>query len=172
MRKIIIAAVTVNGYLSHSETESSHWTSKADKRFFREATSGGRGVIIVGRKTYETIPGGLPGRQMVVLTTQPKCFPNTPGVVFRSDPVEIILTDMEAKGYTECWIAGGRQVYTHFLRKGYVDEIYLTVEPVLFDRGIPFLSELAQDTPLSLISQRLLDDQTVLLHYRTPFSGG
>ncbi len=172
MRKIIIAAVSANGFLSHSEAESSGWTSKADKRFFKEATSAGKGVIIVGRKTFETIPNGLPGRQMIVITRNPERFRDTAGIAFRSDPVETLLPELEAQGFTECWIAGGGQVYTYFLSKRSVDEIYLTVEPVLFGRGVPFLSELSGDAPLSLVSHRLLDDHTVLLHYRTLFSGG
>jgi dihydrofolate reductase len=172
VRKIIIAAVSVNGFLSHSETEGANWTSKADKRFFKEATCGGTGVVIVGRKTYETIPNGLPGRRMIVLTRHPERFQDGPEVEFRSEGAQTLLPELEANGVKECWIAGGRQVYTYFLREGLVDEIFLTIEPILFGNGIPFLSELAEDRPLSLVSHRLLNDQTVLLHYRTHRTGG
>ncbi len=43
----------------------------ADKKFFREETTGG--VVVMGRKTLESLPGGraLQGRVNVVLTSDP-----------------------------------------------------------------------------------------------------
>ena len=45
----------------------------ADMKFFREETSGEGKVVILGRKTLETFPGGrpLPKRLNVILTKNP-----------------------------------------------------------------------------------------------------
>ena len=45
------------------------WRLRADLRRFRRLTMGHH--VIMGRKTYESLPGPLPGRHMVVLASRP-----------------------------------------------------------------------------------------------------
>jgi dihydrofolate reductase len=51
-----------------------------------------------------------------------------------------------------------------FLAAGLVDEVYLTIEPVLFGQGIPFTREPLR-VPLKLLDTTNLNASTVLLHY-------
>ena len=41
------------------------WKIPRDMKFFRDTTMGHK--VIMGRKTYESLPGYLPGREMIVL---------------------------------------------------------------------------------------------------------
>lgn len=48
---------------------------------------------------------------------------------------------------------------------GVVDELYITVAPLLFGTGVPlFGGDL--DVRLQLLETRTLDDDTVLIHYK------
>ena len=62
MKLILMAALTVDGKIGRTDGHFPDWTEPEDKTLFmtlsREA-----GVIILGRKTFETLPGPLPGRR-------------------------------------------------------------------------------------------------------------
>lgn len=63
----IIVAVSENGVIGR-KGEGMPWHIRADLRHFRKVTMGSR--IIMGRATFETLPGALPGRENVVITRQ------------------------------------------------------------------------------------------------------
>ena len=55
MQIFLIAAMTADGYIAENDADvSTRWTSEADSQWFRERTKQA-GVMIMGRKTYETI---------------------------------------------------------------------------------------------------------------------
>lgn len=166
MKTLVIAAITLNGFLAHEETENSLWTSKEDKRFFKQITLSLAGPIIMGRKTYETIPQGLPGRELYVFTHSPAKYTEQKSIHFVSKPAGCLLKELQEKQYEYCWIAGGRTIYTLFLKNGWVDELYLTLEPVLFYKGIPWVEALEFDVPFFLLEARKLSDNTLMLHYK------
>ncbi|HHM12236.1 MAG TPA: dihydrofolate reductase, partial [Planctomycetaceae bacterium] len=46
------------------------WRLPADLRRFRKLTMGH--AVIMGRRTYGSLPGPLPGRRLIVLTSHPE----------------------------------------------------------------------------------------------------
>jgi dihydrofolate reductase len=165
MRVLIIAAITLDGYLSHCVSESSSWTSREDKLFFKKKTLVENNAVIIGRKTYETIPAGLPGRNLYVLTKSVGERKSVEGTVFFDGEVESLLRQLEKKRVTECWVAGGREIYSLFMRKKLVHELYVTIEPVVFGKGVPFFSELDSDRCLKLIEHYHINENSIGLHY-------
>lgn len=87
-----------------------------DMRRFREATLGR--TVVMGRGTFESIPGPLPGRRNVVLsgTMQPR-----PGVEVARSPEELFdMVDGD-----DVWVIGGQSVYGLLLP--YCDEALVTM---------------------------------------------
>lgn len=83
-----------------------------DMKFFREKTAGG--VVVMGRKTLESFPGGKPlkNRVNIVLTRNP-AFARE-GVITAHSAQEV----RERIGRYEdrpVWIIGGEQIYRMFL---------------------------------------------------------
>ena len=72
---------------------------------------------------------------------------------------------LQSKGHSEVVIIGGASTVSEFLKAGIVNELYLVIEPVLFDGGLPVLKEVKQDFKLSLASVKQLNANTVELHY-------
>ncbi len=103
---------------------------KNDLRRFRELTSDG--ILIYGRKTLETFPGGrpLPGRENWLLSRNPKLRPEG-ARVFHS--AEALLEAYEKeKGKQPFYVIGGSQVYALLLP--YCDVCHVThVEKVYAD---------------------------------------
>lgn len=93
--------------------------NKEDMKFFRETTIGH--VVVMGRKTFESMPGLLKNRTNVVITNQDIVIP---GVIVKHDWKEII-------DWKDTFIIGGEQIYKLFLP--YYDEIYLTENKGIYD---------------------------------------
>lgn len=112
----IIAAVGKN--LELGKDNDLIWHLPDDMRFFKATTKGH--TVIMGRKTFLSLPGLLPGRQHVVLTRNS---------TFKHDGVEVynsISDILEKYGASpeENFVIGGGKVYKAFLP--YAKSIYLT----------------------------------------------
>jgi dihydrofolate reductase len=62
----IVAAVAANGVIGHGLAMP--WRLPADLRRFRALTTGH--TVIMGRRTWESLPHALPGRQNIVVSSQ------------------------------------------------------------------------------------------------------
>jgi dihydrofolate reductase len=93
------------------------WHLPADLRYFKETTTGH--VVVMGRKTFESIGKPLPNRINVVLTSQPDYF--APGcLTVRSTDEVLWLTDKAR----QIFVIGGAEVFRQFLPLA--DRLYLT----------------------------------------------
>jgi dihydrofolate reductase len=115
----------------------------------------------MGRTTYDTIGRPLPGRKTVVYTSRP--LENAEVETTQESPADL-LKRLEAAGHKEVAICGGAAIYSMFLQAGAVDELYLTVEPILFGQGVP-LYDRALDIRLKLADVSKLNDDVLLVHY-------
>ncbi len=93
-----------------------------DMKMFREKTTGH--VIIMGRKTYESIGRPLPNRTNIVITRTLNLKPQTSDLIFVSsiDKALELAKTIEEK---EIFVIGGAQIYAQALP--YADKLYLTV---------------------------------------------
>ncbi len=92
-----------------------------DQKFFREETMGK--VVVLGRKTLETFPGGLPlkGRTNIVLTTDPE-FSAKEAIIVHSK--EELLEELKKYDTKDVYIIGGDSVYKMMLP--YCDTAHIT----------------------------------------------
>lgn len=96
------------------------WNIPEDLQHFRKITAGH--VVIMGRKTYESIGRPLPNRLNIVLTHDP--FKVTEGVLFASSLEEALKMASENEKQ-EIFIIGGGQIYKEAMPL--VDKLYLTI---------------------------------------------
>lgn len=84
-----------------------------DMKFFRETTTGG--VVVMGRKTLESMPGGkpLPKRVNIVITRQPDY--EAPGAVVVHGREELSEA-LKKCGGKKVFIIGGGSVYREFYK--------------------------------------------------------
>lgn len=165
MKTILIAVSALNGIISRDSLSPVDWSSRSDKKHFREVTTE-VGVMIMGRKTYETMKKPLPNRLNVVMTHHPEKYNDDNGLIFTSKTPVQILSMLEMKGYNKTTITGGPEIYTLFLRENLIDEIQLTIEPLFLQGKVSFLKELKRDISLELIDVEKLNNNTLLVKYR------
>jgi dihydrofolate reductase len=85
------------------------WKQSTDLQHFKQVTMGSN--LIMGRKTWDSLPGMLPGRAHYVLSR---------GEV---DGVEVI--DLDKALETDGWVIGGGEIYELFLP--HVEELHRTI---------------------------------------------
>jgi len=91
------------------------WHLPADFKWFKKKTMGA--ILVMGRKTYESIGRPLPGRETYVLSRQAR---EIKGVRTFTDLAVLDHLDTDQT----IWIAGGGEVYQQMLNK--CSELYLT----------------------------------------------
>ena len=92
------------------------WHLSADLKFFKATTMGKS--IIMGRKTFQSLPKALPGRKNIVISSD-RNF-EAPGAVVVAS-LEAALAESETE---EAFIIGGASIYKAFLPMA--DKLYIT----------------------------------------------
>jgi dihydrofolate reductase len=118
----IIAAKSKNFVIGNNNILP--WYLPSDLKHFKTLTQGC--VVIMGRKTYESIGKPLPNRLNVVISSQ-NSFNTPEGVIVSSGPNEAIkasrLLCLE-QGIKDIWIIGGAGIYQQFIKRA--DRMVLT----------------------------------------------
>ena len=166
MKVVLLMAITLDGKVAKHADHPADWTSKADKKIFVKETKDA-GVIIMGQTTYDTIGRPLPGRLNVVMDFEPDTSKNIPGELeyTKKQPKEL-LAEMAERGFKKVIIGGGSTINGLFLRMGLIDEIWLTIEPKVFGKGLPLFNGADVDLNLELIESKQLDDHVKHVRYR------
>jgi dihydrofolate reductase len=166
MRVFLIAAQSADGFIGlDSQHRSLDWRSKADAELFIRLTKEA-GVLVMGSKTDNTfrIKRTPPGRRLIVYTNHPESIQGE-GVETTNETPQELVARLEREGAPGLAVCGGAIVNSLFMDSKLVQEVYLTVEPVFFGQGVPLFSGDLR-THLSLIENRQLNDDTLLLHYK------
>lgn len=93
----------------------------ADMKFFRETTSGH--VVVMGRKTLETFPNGLPlkNRTNIVLTAN-KDYNGKGAIVVHS--MDELMEELKKYDSDDIYVVGGGKIYEQMLP--YCDTVHVT----------------------------------------------
>lgn len=101
------------------------WRVPADFKHFKAATMGCS--LIMGRTTFTSLGGALPGRRNIVLSRRPQfSAPGASVVSSLDDAVALATTDLPqdvregelARSWPRVWIIGGAQVYSQAIQLG------------------------------------------------------
>jgi len=125
----VIAAVGKNNALGKDNRMP--WHLPDDLKRFRKITSGH--TIIMGRKTFESLPKPLPNRRHIILTRDREYRAPQPDIeIVHSIPELFAVLDPRAKNF----VIGGGEIYRQLLP--YSDLLYLTVIDAEFDADTYF----------------------------------
>lgn len=125
-------------------------------------------TIIIGRKTYDWIMthenGNFPypGKECFVFSNTRQGSDDF--VSFKSDDPVVFADALKRKPGRKIWIVGGGILIDAFLRQNCVDEIILSIAPVLLGSGIPLFLPKDLMTNLILIDVKRYG-QFAELHY-------
>lgn len=160
--------ISLNGNITQGDDDVS-WASAEDWQHFLGLVRRHK-VLVMGSGTYEAIrPEPDPERLRVVLTSRPDNYADVaePGSLeFKNETPEDLVSRLGDAGCERLLLVGGR-VSTRFLAAGLVDELYITIEPLLLGYGKKLFEDLEESVRLRLLSCRKLNDSgTLLMHYQ------
>ena len=166
MKVTMLMAITLDGKIAQSSDHFPDWTGKADKKFFMEQTKAA-GCLIMGSKTYDTIGCPLPGRKNVILTRRPEAreenYPSSE-LEFTNKEPQALLQQLSNEGFTQVVLGGGAEINTLFAEADAIDEVLLTVSPLIFGEGVGLFAK-ALEMKLELQELTTLDDNLVCVRY-------
>lgn len=116
------------------------WHLPEDLKFFRQMTQ--KKILIMGRKTFESLPGHLPGRFHIVISRSEILAEESDLKFVQSlEQALQVAKEMIPPWNEEVMIVGGAEIYK--LSLPYTDRIYLTVMEKDFegDTYFPSFSE-------------------------------
>lgn len=106
----IIACLTSNGVIGKDNDLAVKYSE--DLKWFKKSTL--NSVVIMGRKTYESIGKTLPNRINVVITSK------------KINDVETFSSlKLALEKYKNCWVIGGGQIYKEALL--FADQMWITI---------------------------------------------
>jgi dihydrofolate reductase len=164
MKVSLLMAQTLDGRIAKDANHFPDWTESADKKFFRSRTKES-GVMIFGRTTFETLPGVLPGRLSVVLSRSAgEWEEREENLVFTSLEPKEILKKIESLGFQNPIVAGGTTINSLFARENLIDEVIVTLSPLVFGKGLGVFDETVEMN-LQLEKFEKIGETTLALWY-------
>lgn len=136
----------------------------------------GVGAAISGSTTYEFVLGHLSagsswayaGKPYWVLSSRDLPMPDDDAADVRVVDAEIrdLYDELaEAAGQGNIWIVGGGDVASQFADAGLLDEVLLTVVPVVLGTGKPLFNRRLEGGAMHLVGTRAFDTGMVELRY-------
>lgn len=126
----LVAARALNNVIGNGPNIP--WQVKGEQKLFREITMGG--ILIMGRKTYESIGRPLPGRSSIIVTRNRDY--SVPDCSVASSLVDALAA--VADDPRPIFIVGGGQIYEQALAQGLVNAVHLTTIQTEVDGDIRF----------------------------------
>jgi dihydrofolate reductase len=128
------------------------------------------GAVLMGRRTYDVVCGmkgpWLYGQTpMLIATSADELAHDRPTARAASGSIaELVGAAKKLAGERDVYVDGG-QLIRSALDAGLVDEITVTVVPIVIGRGIPLFAGVTRHHPLELLGQRVIGGAAVELKY-------
>lgn len=163
----IYIAVSIDGYIARKDG-GLDWLDRVggfDEDYGFGQLMKSIDTVILGRKTYEvasTVPDPYPGKRIVVLSRSLDAI--KPGVELYRGELPELINRLHKEGAKHVWVDGGSTI-SQFLSLELVDEMTLSVIPVVLGSGIPLFNVLNNEIPCRLISSESFRSGLVQLNY-------
>jgi dihydrofolate reductase len=174
-------AASLDGFIAESD-DTLDWLMKYEGSFEGDAEPikgaydryyEGVGALVMGSVTYEFVlelGRGWPyeGKPTWVLTTRDLPKPDGEGVDvrFANATVRDLHDELiAAAGERDLWVVGGGNVASQFADEGLLDELLVTVVPVVLGEGKPLFDRRLPGGPMQLTGTTRFDSGMVELRY-------
>ena len=152
MRKIkLFIACSLDGYIAKEDGSVNWLPENADSGYDQFYSS--IDTVLIGKKTYEQILtfGKYPYTNKIsyVFTRSPNQKKDE-NVEFTSEIEEFTKKLVSSSG-KDIWLVGGSEIASTFLNLRFVDELILSIIPVVLGKGIPLFKNIKEEIKLELV---------------------
>jgi len=142
MKYRLISAVTKDGYIAKfSGHLPKEWTSNEEQDFFVKDMKNCE-FSIMGRVTHEL--SYKENKKRIIFSRSRKKINhnNKNHIYFNSDEDSFNNIINLIKPISKICILGGTLINDYFFDRNLIDEMHLTIEPIVFNRGLPLFSKI------------------------------
>ncbi len=108
----------------------------------------------MGSKTYDTFNKPLPGRKNIVMTRNKDRISDHKDLLYTDEPPKKILANLKKEGFKEAILIGGAIINTLFAKEKLIDEIIVTISPIIFGKGLSlFTPEISMELELEKVER-------------------
>lgn len=171
MSKIkVFIAMTLDGYIA-GENESLEW-------LFNVQGEGDNGyqnfydtvdTVVMGRTTYDWVMREMPspfpyiGKDTIVVTSHK--IDDNPHVRPWTNSLEDLMIHLKEKANKDIWIVGGGKLISSLINKQLIDEIIVTIAPVILGKGTKLFEGISQIDTFNLSDTKRYGN-FVEIHYK------
>ena len=166
MRKIVLnIALSLDGYIAGSKGEFDWLFTDQDyglKEFFASVDT-----ALIGRKTYAVmmkLGGAYPGMKNYVFSHR-RTRMKKKNVTFVSEDAAAFVKRLKSEKGGDIWLVGGGELAHSFFEADLVDEIILSVHPILLGKGIPLFRRMGRRRDFKLLGCKTYSSGLVQLRY-------
>ncbi|CRH90623.1 dihydrofolate reductase family protein [Streptococcus gallinaceus] len=150
--------VSLDGYLATVD-ESVEWLETVEGEgdngygdFYQSI-----GTVLMGRTTYDWIaermqPFPYPDKTNYVFTSRQADEQDT--VKFVNSSADAFVSDLKLQSSRDIWLCGGGTLFSSLLKAGLIDQIRVTLAPVILGQGISLYQDLVESQDLQLLEMR------------------
>lgn len=171
----VFIAISLDGFIARADGGIDWLTTveRPGEDYGFGAFFGAVDTLVLGRKTYETALGfdawPYAGKRVVVLTRDPSRAPRH-GEELTSSELPALLERLGDQGARHVYLDGGVTI-GRALAAGVVDELTVSIIPVLLGEGLPLAPHVGRDAGLTLLEHRAFPSGLVQLRYRVSATG-
>jgi dihydrofolate reductase len=165
MRKIVLyVATSLDGFIARKNGSVDWLTTFSNTKEdygYKEFLDSVR-TVILGNTTYKEFGAPYENKKCFVFSRKNTGKENNITYV-NSTIMEFIenLSDNEGN----IWLVGGADIAKEFLKNNLIDEIILTIIPIILGDGIPLFAKGCEEHTLELLNTKSYDTGVVQLHY-------
>jgi dihydrofolate reductase len=128
-------------------------------------------VLIMGRKTYEKVldlgvEWPYSDQKTYVVTSNKDYKTKTDNTFVLNELNEKVIEEMKTISKKNIWLVGGGQLITEFINHDAVDEMTITIIPIILGKGIRLFTDDTQETKLELVDTESWGSGMVNLTYK------
>jgi dihydrofolate reductase len=164
----LFIATSLDGYIAGPDDDLSWLFTDTDYGFdeFFESVD----TLIMGRGTYDVVRkmGKWPyrGKRTMVVTRSEKIEITTADTAYFNGSLKNLEELLKEQGTKRSWLVGGGELVAGYLEEGLIEEVVVSVHPVILGKGVQLFPPGIQKTKLSLINAEAFDSGLVQLRYK------
>ncbi len=169
MRRVrLFIATSLDGYIA-GRGDDLGWRFD-DGDYGYAAFYAGIDTVLVGRRSYD-VARAFPqwpykDRNVVVFTRGGEARITSPNTVATPRSPGDVVAELRSREGKDLWLVGGGTLVAAFMDAALIDDVIVSIHPVLLGDGIPLVAPGARRTPLALVGERRYPSGLVQLTYR------
>ena len=167
MTVILFIAASLDGYIAGPDDDLSWLFTDADYGFSN--FYGGIDTLVIGHGTYDVVRtfGEWPykGKRTIVVSRTSGVKIDTPDTELYCGELPELIERLKTEDRHKVWLVGGGELVRSFLEKGLLDEISVSMHPILLGRGVPLFPGGFRRTMLLLKDTKVFEGGLAQLNY-------